>query len=109
MTQHSLGARHESGPMNAYINLNDQLTRVKGVGSIQVFGAGQYAIRLWVKPDQLAKLQITVPEIVSAIQKHGRPRPTRPRRNAPAQRPGVRLADGRRKRCRIGPVARRTL
>src|SRR6266851_470474 len=51
-----------------YINLNDQLLRVKGVGSVQVFGAGQYAMRLWVKPDQLAKLQITVPEIVSAIQ-----------------------------------------
>jgi HAE1 family hydrophobic/amphiphilic exporter-1 len=52
----------------AYINLVDQLTRVKGVGSVQVFGAGQYAMRLWVKPDQLAKLGITVPEIVSAIQ-----------------------------------------
>src|SRR5271165_1510785 len=52
----------------AFINLNDQLTRVPGVGSVQVFGAGQYAMRLWVKPDQLAKLQITVPEIVSAIQ-----------------------------------------
>jgi HAE1 family hydrophobic/amphiphilic exporter-1 len=52
----------------AYINLNDQLTRLKGVGSVQVFGAGQYAMRLWVKPDQLAKLEITVPEIVSAIQ-----------------------------------------
>jgi HAE1 family hydrophobic/amphiphilic exporter-1 len=51
-----------------YINLNDPLTRVKGVGTIQIFGAGQYAMRLWVKPDQLAKLQITVPEIVSAIQ-----------------------------------------
>ena len=52
----------------AYINLVDQLTRVKGVGTVQVFGAGQYAMRLWVKPDQLAKLAITVPEIVSAIQ-----------------------------------------
>jgi HAE1 family hydrophobic/amphiphilic exporter-1 len=52
----------------AYINLNDQLTRVHGVGSVSVFGAGQYAMRLWVKPDRLAKLQITVPEIVSAIQ-----------------------------------------
>src|SRR5215470_9713021 len=39
----------------AYINLNDQLTRVPGIGSVQVFGAGQYAMRLWVKPDQLAK------------------------------------------------------
>jgi HAE1 family hydrophobic/amphiphilic exporter-1 len=52
----------------AYINLNDPLTRVKGVGVIQIFGSGQYAMRLWVKPDQLAKLQITVPEIVSALQ-----------------------------------------
>ena len=52
----------------AYINLVDQLTRVRGVGTVQVFGAGQYAMRLWVKPDQLAKLGITVPEIVSAIQ-----------------------------------------
>jgi HAE1 family hydrophobic/amphiphilic exporter-1 len=52
----------------AYINLNDQLTRVNGIGNVQVFGAGQYAMRLWVRPDQLAKLQITVPEIVSAIQ-----------------------------------------
>jgi len=52
----------------AYINLNDPLTRVKGVGTLQIFGSGQYAMRLWVKPDQLAKLGITVPEIVSAIQ-----------------------------------------
>ncbi|HYR87739.1 MAG TPA: efflux RND transporter permease subunit [Terriglobia bacterium] len=52
----------------AYINLNDQLTRVPGIGSVQVFGAGQYAMRLWVKPDQLSKLGITVADITSAIQ-----------------------------------------
>src|SRR6202022_3201973 len=52
----------------AYINLADQINRYYGVGSVQVFGAGQYAMRLWVKPDRLAKLAITVPEIVSAIQ-----------------------------------------
>jgi len=52
----------------AFINLNDQLTRVPGIGSVQVFGSGQYAMRLWVRPDQLAKLGITVPEIVSAVQ-----------------------------------------
>ncbi|HEY7303164.1 MAG TPA: multidrug efflux RND transporter permease subunit [Bryobacteraceae bacterium] len=52
----------------AYINLNDQLTRVRGIGNVQVFGAGQYAMRLWVKPDQLAKLGITVPEVIAAIQ-----------------------------------------
>src|SRR5919108_3473493 len=52
----------------AYINLADQITRSYGIGSVQIFGAGQYAMRLWVKPDQLAKLAITVPEIVTAIQ-----------------------------------------
>ncbi len=52
----------------AYINLADQVNRYYGIGSVQIFGAGQYAMRLWVKPDRLAKLAITVPEIVSAIQ-----------------------------------------
>ncbi len=51
----------------AYININDQMTRVKGIASITVFGAGQYAMRLWVRPDQLAKLNITIPDIVNAI------------------------------------------
>jgi HAE1 family hydrophobic/amphiphilic exporter-1 len=52
----------------AYINLNDQLTRVPGIGSVQIFGSGPYAMRLWVRPDRLAKLGITVPEIVNALQ-----------------------------------------
>ncbi|HYA23518.1 MAG TPA: multidrug efflux RND transporter permease subunit [Terriglobales bacterium] len=52
----------------AYINLVDPVTRSYGIGNVQVFGAGQYAMRLWVKPDTLAKLGVTVPEIVSAIQ-----------------------------------------
>jgi HAE1 family hydrophobic/amphiphilic exporter-1 len=51
-----------------YINLNDPVARLYGVGQTQIFGAGQYAMRLWVKPDQLAKLGITVTEIVNAIQ-----------------------------------------
>jgi HAE1 family hydrophobic/amphiphilic exporter-1 len=52
----------------AYINLNDPIARLYGVGQTQVFGSGQYAMRLWVKPDQLAKLGITVTDIVNAIQ-----------------------------------------
>ena len=52
----------------AYINLNDPVARSYGVGQTQIFGAGQYAMRLWVKPDQLAKLNITVTDIVNAIQ-----------------------------------------
>jgi HAE1 family hydrophobic/amphiphilic exporter-1 len=52
----------------AYINLVDAVTRSPGIGQVNVFGAGQYAMRLWVRPDQLAKLGITVPEIVNAVQ-----------------------------------------
>ena len=52
----------------AYINLNDQLTRVPGISNVQVFGSGQYAIRIWVKPDQLARFSLTVPDIVNAVQ-----------------------------------------
>src|SRR5213079_1793453 len=51
----------------AYINLTDPLSRVPGISQVQVFGAGQYAMRIWVKPDQLAKLNITVPEIINAV------------------------------------------
>src|SRR6267378_8229469 len=52
----------------ANINLNDPIGRLPGIGQVFIFGAGQYAMRLWVKPDQLAKLGITVTEIVNAIQ-----------------------------------------
>ncbi len=52
----------------AYINLVDQLTRQPGIANVTVFGAGQYAMRCWVKPDQLAKLGVTVPQIIAAIQ-----------------------------------------
>jgi HAE1 family hydrophobic/amphiphilic exporter-1 len=52
----------------AYINLNDPIARSYGISQTQVFGAGQYAMRLWVKPDQLAKLGITVTDVANAIQ-----------------------------------------
>ena len=51
----------------AYINLVDAMTRVPGIASVTVFGAGQYATRIWVDPNKLASLNITVPEIVAAI------------------------------------------
>ena len=52
----------------AFINLNDELTRVKGVASVSIFGAGQYAMRIWVNPDKLANLGVTVPEIIDAVR-----------------------------------------
>ena len=52
----------------AYININDPMTRVPGISQVAIFGAGQYAMRLWVRPDVLAQRGITVPEIISAIE-----------------------------------------
>jgi HAE1 family hydrophobic/amphiphilic exporter-1 len=60
----------------AYINLVDQITRVKGISNINVFGAGQYAIRFWVNPDQLAKLNITASEVIAAVNSQNTVNPT---------------------------------
>jgi len=52
----------------AKINIGDKIARIEGVGRVDVFGTGDYAMRIWIKPDLLAKLGITVPEVVNAIQ-----------------------------------------
>ena len=52
----------------AYININDPMTRVSGVGQVNIFGSGQYAMRFWVEPDKLAQMKITIPEIMDALQ-----------------------------------------
>src|SRR5271157_323490 len=51
----------------AFINLKDPIERSYGVGMGQVY-AGQYAMRIWVKPDRLAKLGVTVNEVLYAVQ-----------------------------------------
>ncbi len=72
----------------AFINLSDQLTRVPGIANVTVFGTGQYAMRMWVKPDHLASLNITVPEIVNAIRKQNTVNPAGQIGSEPAP-PGV--------------------
>jgi HAE1 family hydrophobic/amphiphilic exporter-1 len=52
----------------ANININDALYRVPGVGEVRLFGASDYAMRIWVKPDLLAKLGLTVPDITRSVQ-----------------------------------------
>jgi HAE1 family hydrophobic/amphiphilic exporter-1 len=59
-----------------YININDPVTRVPGIASVQVFGAGQYAMRMWLKPDALTKLGITVSDVVNAVQSQNTVNPT---------------------------------
>ena len=70
ISMYSPNGTHDSNYLAnyAYINLNDPIARLYGVGQTQIFGSGQYAMRLWVKPDQLAKLGITVTDIVNALQ-----------------------------------------
>ncbi len=53
----------------AFININDPMTRVPGIGQVNVFGAGQYAMRFWVRPDTLARFNITMSEIIDALTK----------------------------------------
>jgi hydrophobic/amphiphilic exporter-1 (mainly G- bacteria), HAE1 family len=52
----------------ALINVNDAIYRVPGVGQVNNFGASEYAMRIWVRPDQLAKLGLTVSDLVRAVQ-----------------------------------------
>jgi HAE1 family hydrophobic/amphiphilic exporter-1 len=60
----------------ANINIADPLTRVKGIGSIVVQGAGAYAMRQWVKPDQMASLGVTVPDLVNALEQQNTVNPS---------------------------------
>ncbi len=60
----------------ANINIIDALYRVPGVGEVRIFGAGDYAMRIWVKPDLLAKLGLTVPDLVRAVQQQSTVNPS---------------------------------
>ncbi|MBG49741.1 MAG: hydrophobe/amphiphile efflux-1 family RND transporter [Pseudozobellia sp.] len=52
----------------AVLQLKDELARIKGVGDIQIFGAAEYAMRIWLNPDKIATLDITAGEVVSALR-----------------------------------------
>jgi HAE1 family hydrophobic/amphiphilic exporter-1 len=52
----------------ANININDVLYRVPGVGEVRIFGASDYAMRIWVRPDALAKLGLAVPDLAAAVR-----------------------------------------
>ena len=52
----------------ASINVKDILARVGGVGRVDIMGTADYSMRIWVKPDRLAQLGVTVPEVISAVK-----------------------------------------
>jgi HAE1 family hydrophobic/amphiphilic exporter-1 len=59
----------------AIINLQYALTRIQGVGQVQIFGAGPYAMRIWVNPDTLANLGVTVTDIINAVKAQNKVNP----------------------------------
>ncbi len=52
----------------SYINVVDQIKRLKGVGDVVVFGAAQYAMRIWLEPDRMNSLGISVDDVTSALK-----------------------------------------
>src|SRR5438477_10261845 len=49
------------------INVNDPIARIPGVGQINLFGGSDYAMRVWLRPDMIARLGLTIPDIANAI------------------------------------------
>src|SRR6476646_1064449 len=49
------------------ININDTIARIPGVGQINLFGGSDYAMRIWLRPDRIGRLGLTVPDIVNAV------------------------------------------
>jgi HAE1 family hydrophobic/amphiphilic exporter-1 len=77
---------HDSLFLGNYANINmvDALLRVPGVGQVLVFGATDYAMRIWVKPDLLAKLGLTVPDLSDAVKQQSTVNPAGQLGGAPA-------------------------
>ncbi|MCG7585658.1 efflux RND transporter permease subunit [Photobacterium sp. OFAV2-7] len=61
---------HDMLYLSNYANLNvkDELARVEGVGSVRLFGAGEYSMRIWLDPPKLAALNMTAMDVVNAIR-----------------------------------------
>lgn len=55
--------------LNNYANINivDQLSRIKGVGEVSLFGGSDYSMRIWLKADVMSKLGITVSDVKNAV------------------------------------------
>lgn len=56
----------------ANLKVKDELARIEGAGSVQAFGAGDYAIRIWVNPEKAASLNLTTSDIIAAIREQNR-------------------------------------
>src|SRR5579862_4801740 len=52
----------------AVLNIKDQLAKIQGVGSVQLFGSGDYAMRIWLNPEKLAERGLAPQEVVAAVR-----------------------------------------
>ncbi len=52
----------------ATLNVKDRLTRITGIGQVQVFGAGDYAMRIWLNPERIAERNLNASEVIDAIR-----------------------------------------
>jgi multidrug efflux pump len=53
----------------AVLNVKDQLAKIQGVGNVQLFGSGDYAMRIWLNPEKMAQRGITADELVNSIRR----------------------------------------
>jgi multidrug efflux pump len=53
----------------AVLNVKDQLSKIEGVGNVQLFGSGDYAMRLWLNPERIAQLGLSADDVVNAVRK----------------------------------------
>ena len=55
----------------AYINIQNELLKIDGVGKVDIMGAGEYAMRIWLKPDLLDYYKISLDEVFAAVEAQG--------------------------------------
>src|SRR5271163_4799397 len=53
----------------ATLNVKDQLAKIEGIGSVQLFGSGDYAMRIWLNPQKIAERNLTADDVVAAVRK----------------------------------------
>ena len=101
-TRRTAPTTRTSSATTSLINVNDELSRVPGIGQVMNFGAADYAMRIWVKPDPLAKLGLTVTDLVQRDHAAERRQSGRhARRRAGAARPAAHVHG-----ARAGPAGR---
>ena len=67
---YSPNASYDANFLTNYItiNLKDQILRIRGVAQVDLFGGSDYSMRVWLRPDKLAKLALTPSDVISAIK-----------------------------------------